>query len=104
MRIKLAILISLFSASLLIGADQGKEVYYQKCITCHGVNGEKKAIGISKEINTLTAKEVQSALNGYKNDTYGGKYKNLKRSMSRTLSNDDINALSVYIQTLKPKK
>jgi len=104
MNIKLAILKSLVSASLLVGADQGKEVYYQKCVSCHGVNGEKEAIGTSRAINTLSQEEVKNALTGYANDTYGGKFKNLKRGMARTLSKEDIDALSVYIQTLKPQK
>jgi len=103
MNIKLAILLSLLSASLLIGADHGKEVYYKKCVSCHGVHGEKEAIGTSKPINTLTEEEVRRALTGYVDGSYGGKYKHLKRGMARTLSKEDIDALSVYIQTLKPQ-
>lgn len=104
MNIKLAILMSLLSASLLLGSDQGKEVYYQKCVSCHGVNGEKEAIGTSRPINTLTQEEVRSALTGYVDGTYGGKYKHLKKGMARTLSKEDIDAVSVYIQTLKPQQ
>lgn len=103
MKIKLAILISLVSASLLMGTDKGKEVYYQKCVSCHGVNGEKEAIGTSRAINTLTQEEIRSALTGYANGSYGGKYKKLKAGMARTLSKEDIDVLSVYIQTLKPQ-
>ncbi len=103
MKINLAILITLLSTSLLMASADGKEVYYKKCVSCHGVNGDKKAIGVSKEINTLTPEEIQSALNGYKNGTYGGKYKKLKSGMARSLSEEDIRLLSIYIQTLKPQ-
>lgn len=102
MKINLAILITLLSTNLLMGSADGKEVYYKKCVSCHGVNGEKNAIGTSRPINTLSQEEVRNALNGYKNGTYGGKYKILKKGMARSLSEEDIEVLSVYIQTLKP--
>jgi cytochrome c553 len=76
----------------------------KKCVTCHGANGEKKALGISRELNTLNQEEIETALNGYKNGTYGGKYKKLKAGMARSLSEEDIRLLSIYIQTLKPQQ
>jgi len=104
MKIKLAILISLLSVNLLMGADEGKSVYYKKCVSCHGSNGEKKALGVSKALNTLDKEEITNALVGYTKGTYGGKYKKLKTGMARTLSEDDISAVTVYIQTLKAQQ
>ena len=101
MKINLAISMTLVTASMLMGVDKGKEVYYKKCISCHGQTGQKEALGVSKPIKTLSSEEIENALNGYKDGIYGGKYKKLKSGMARTLSEDDIHALSVYIQTFK---
>lgn len=105
MKIKLAILLTgLLSSSLLMGAEDVKTLYMKKCVTCHGVNGEKKALGIARELNTLNKKEIEAALNGYKNGTHGGKYKKLKTGLVNTLSDEDILALTAYILTLKTQK
>lgn len=104
MKIKLAILLmSLVSSSLLMGAEDVKNIYMKKCVTCHGVNGEKQALGISRELNTLNTEEIETALNGYKSGTHGGKYKKLKTGLVNSLSHEDILALTAYIQTLKPQ-
>ena len=91
----------LITNNLLMGAEGAKTVYTKKCVTCHGINGEKKALGIARELNTLSKNEIETALKGYKNGTLGGKYKKLKKGLVNTLSEDDILALSAYIQTLK---
>ena len=105
MKIKLAILlISLVSSSLLVGAEDAKAIYTKKCVTCHGINGEKKALGIARELNTLCKEEIETALNGYKSGTLGGKYKKLKTGLVNSLSDKDILALSAYIQTLKSQE
>lgn len=105
MKIKLAILLTgLVSSSLLMGAEDVKTVYMKKCVTCHGVNGEKKALGLARELNTLNKEDIDTALNGYKSGTHGGKYKKLKTGLVNTLSDDDILALTAYIQTLKSQE
>jgi len=98
------LLMSLIGGSLLIAGEDVKTVYTKKCVTCHGVNGEKKALGIARELNTLSQEEIETALNGYKSGTLGGKYKKLKKGLVNTLSDDDILALTAYIQTLKPQE
>lgn len=42
------------------------------CKGCHGQNWEKSALGKSKIVMNLTKKDVEKALVGYKNGTYGG--------------------------------
>lgn len=98
------LLISLAGSSMLMGAEDVKSVYTKKCVTCHGINGEKKALGIARELNSLSKDEIETALKGYKNGTLGGKYKKLKKGLVNTLSEDDILALSAYIQTLKSQE
>ena len=74
---------------------------YKKCAACHGVNGEKVALGKSKVINAMSEKELTDAMNGYKDGTYGGPMKGLMKGQVAKLSADEINSLSAYIVTLK---
>jgi len=101
MRISLAIFLSLASVNLLIGSVDGKEIYNKKCASCHGKNADKKAMGTSKKINLLTPELITDALNSYQDGSYRGKYKGMKKSMARKLNQEDINAVTSYIQTLK---
>jgi cytochrome c553 len=87
----------LTSSSLL--AD-GASIY-KKCAGCHGVNGEKKALGKSKVIANMTQKEISDAINGYKDGTYGGAMKGLMKGQVASLSKDDVESLSSYIASLK---
>ncbi len=104
MKIMVAVLMTLMGAVLLMGAEDAKSLYTKKCVTCHGINGEKKALGIARELQTLSKEDIETALNGYKDGTLGGKFKKLKKGLINTLSDEEILALSNYIQTLKPQE
>jgi len=84
------------SSSLMANAD-----LYKKCAGCHGQNGERKAMGKSKVIAKMSSDEIKSALNGYKDGTYGGAMKGLMKGQVARLSEGDINSLATYISTLK---
>ena len=86
----------LASSSAMASAD-----LYKKCAGCHGMHAQKHAMGKSKVINTFTAPEIVTALNGYKDGTYGGTMKGLMKGQVMRLSADDIKSLSEYIPTLK---
>jgi len=86
----------LATSSVMASAD-----LYKKCAGCHGVHGEKKAMGKSKVIASMNESEVQIALNGYKNGTYGATMKGLMKGQVRSLSSADIDSLAKYIATLK---
>ncbi len=47
-----------------------------RCVSCHGVDFEKKALGVSKIVKDMSEKEIKSALDGYKRGE-GGKMKNI---------------------------
>ena len=74
---------------------------YKKCAGCHGMNGEKAALGKSKIIANMSAQELADSMNGYKNGTYGGPMKGLMKGQVARLSSDDISSLSGYIASLK---
>ncbi len=70
---------------------------YKKCAGCHGVNGEKVALGKSKVIKDMTKQEIVDAMAGYKNGTYGGAMKGLMLGQVKPLSQSDIEAIAEHI-------
>ncbi len=88
----------------IINAKQIKEekilkaqLLYKTCISCHGQNGEKKAIGKSNVIKGLKKEVVLHALKGYKNGTYGGVMKGIMTAQVSNKSNEELELLSDYI-------
>ncbi|RXK00995.1 cytochrome C [Arcobacter sp. CECT 8986] len=91
---KILIATSLFACAVF--AADGAALY-KKCATCHGMNGEKKALGKSKIIKDLPKADFISAMKGYKAGTYGGAMKGLMKGQVATLSDADIEALANHI-------
>ena len=73
---------------------------YKACSSCHGANGEKKALNKSQVIQGWSEVQVATALNGYKDGSYGAAMKGLMKSQVTKLSDEDISALSKYISEL----
>jgi len=73
---------------------------YNACAGCHGVDGSKAALGKSKIIKGWSADKVASALNGYKDGTYGGAMKGLMKAQASKLSAEETKAISEYISNL----
>lgn len=91
---KTLLLATLLSASLF--AADGAALF-NKCAACHGAHGEKHALGKSKIINTLTPAEIETALHGYKNGTYGGSMKALMKGQVAAFDDEQIKAVAEYI-------
>ncbi|WP_258238501.1 c-type cytochrome [Arcobacter sp. CECT 8986] len=77
----------------------GKQLFL-KCSGCHGLNGEKQALGKSQIIQGWDKQKVIDALNGYKNGTYGSAMKGVMKSQVLSLSDDEISQLGEYISSL----
>ena len=76
-------------------------VLYESCQPCHGVNGEKNALGKSRIIANFTQKEIVEAIDGYKNSTrdlYG--MGGLMTGQVDTLSSYETIILAGYISSL----
>jgi len=86
----------LASSSAMASAD-----LYKKCAGCHGVHAEKKAMGKSKVIHSMSADEIKTALHGYQNGTYGGAMKGIMKGQAKTLDDAQIDSLATYISSLK---
>jgi len=75
-------------------------VIFKACSACHGVNGEKKALGKSQVIQGWDVAKVTAALKGYKDGTYGGAMKAVMKGQAAKLSDAEIKAVSEHISKL----
>ena len=86
-------------STMMLAADGAAS--YSKCAGCHGSQGEKKALGKSKVINEMSKEDLVTALNGYKDGSYGGPMKGLMKGQVAKLTDADIEAIAVHISTNK---
>lgn len=85
---KIVIATSLLVASVAFAGS------YDKCATCHGVNGEKAALGKSKVIKDMTKADFVSALKGYQDGTYGGASKGLMTAQVKGMNEATMNEIA----------
>ena len=76
------------------------EKLYNQCSSCHGINAEKKALNNSEIIKSWDAAKIETALNGYKDGSYGGSMKGIMKGQVSKLDSDKIKALAKYISSL----
>lgn len=96
--IKVLVTIAVLGASSLLASGVDT---YKKCAGCHGLNGEKKALGKSAVITGWDAEKTLAALKGYKEGSYGGVMKGVMKGQVSSLSDADIQELANHIATLK---
>ncbi len=60
------------------------------CKGCHGANFEKAALGKSKIVKDMTKQEVNDAMVGYKNGTYGGPMKGVMKGQVARYSDEEL--------------
>ncbi len=84
------------AASLLVASDAFAGSY-DKCVACHGANGEKAALGKSKIIKDMTKADFVSALKGYQDGTYGGATKGLMTAQVKGMDEATMNAIADVI-------
>ncbi len=94
------ITLTLLLASTMMMAADGAALY-KKCVACHGVQGEKQALGKSKVINSMTKPELASALKGYQDGSYGASMKALMKGQVASLDDAQIDTLADHIASLK---
>jgi len=78
---------------------EGNKVF-MKCASCHGEHAEKKALNKSQVIQGWSVEKVTTAINGYKNGTYGSSMKGVMKAQVSKLSSDEVEAVSEYISKL----
>lgn len=73
---------------------------FKVCASCHGQNGEKKALNASQVIQGWDKSKIEIALHGYKNGTYGAAMRGVMVGQVKSLDDAQISALATYISTL----
>jgi len=68
------------------------------CVSCHGANFEKKALGKSKIVKDMSKEDIIKSLKGYKDGSYGGAMKGTMVPQVANLSDADIVALADAIK------
>ena len=86
-------------AKVVTAVKTGQDIF-KKCIACHGQSAEKKALGKSQVIKGWDSAKIMTALNGYKDGTYGGAMKGIMKGQASVLSDDDIKLVAEYISKL----
>ena len=71
-----------------------KEVNTAACAGCHGADFTKKALGKSKVVAEMTKADIETALKGYKDGSYGGAMKGMMKGQATKLSDEDIKAIA----------
>jgi len=77
------------------------EDMFKVCASCHGPKGEKEALGKSQAITGWDKDRTIRALNGYKNETYGGIMKGIMKQYVQTKTKEEIEALADFISKLQ---
>jgi len=73
---------------------------FATCAGCHGADASKKALNKSSIIKGWDASKISTALNGYKDGSYGGSMKGVMKGQVKNLTKEDISTLSEYISKL----
>jgi cytochrome c553 len=85
-----------------VKAFDAKATFTAKCSSCHGINGEKKALNQSAIIAGQEAATLIEKLKGYQTKTYGiTAMKGLMEGQVKAFSPQELEALGNYIATLK---
>ena len=67
------------------------------CAGCHGANFEKSALGKSKIVKDLSQAEIETALKGYKDGSYGGAMKGVMKGQVAKLDDAAIAEIAASI-------
>ena len=73
---------------------------FTKCTSCHGQNAEKKALNKSNIIKGWSTDKTITAINGYRDGSYGSSMKGVMKPQVAKLTKTEIQALAEYISKL----
>ena len=94
-------LLAILGLTMILNAATGSDLY-TKCVSCHGVKGEKQALGKSQVITGWKEAKTLEALKGYKAGTRNTKGMGaIMKGQMATLSAKDMKALAKHIAGLK---
>lgn len=77
--------------------EHGKKIFNRSCALCHGKQAEKSAMGQSQIVNTFSQEKIITSLQ----DRKSGKIEGPGNRVKEGLSEQDMQDVASYIQTLK---
>lgn len=86
-------------ASSMFAADGA--TIYKKCVACHGAKAEKVFNNKVPALTSLSKDDIVAGLKGYKTGANKFGMGAMMKPIATPMSDDDINAVAEYIQTLK---
>ncbi|MCK5110338.1 MAG: hypothetical protein KAQ94_02370 [Arcobacteraceae bacterium] len=94
-KITMIALATLVAAPMILMADM------DRCVSCHGVDFEKQALGVSKIVKNMSELEIKASLDGYKRGE-GGSLKDLMIQEVNLGVDTDAMAADVYSESRTP--
>lgn len=94
------LLASLLFVSVAMASGGAAELYAKSCQGCHGADGSKVAMGMTRPLKDLSLDEAKAALAGYKAGTYGGEKKAMMERVVKPLSDAEVDALAAHVAGL----
>ena len=81
--------------------ERGRDLYERRCQSCHGLNGETRAYNKSQALSTMSVREIEVAMRGYKNGTLDRGAAFVMRPHAISLNGSQISDIAEYIEHLK---
>ena len=80
-----------------------KELYTNKCQTCHGTNGEKSAYNTSRPLKDLSVEDMQESIKNYKIGNVNSMNANIMTPYANFVDYKEIKGINAYLKELNSK-
>lgn len=80
-----------------------KELYINKCQTCHGTNGEKSAYNTSRPLKDLSVEDMAESIKNYKVGKVDSMNANIMTPYANFIDYKEIKGINAYLKELNSK-
>ncbi|MGE4381884.1 MAG: cytochrome c [Arcobacter sp.] len=77
-----------------------KELYTNKCQTCHGANGEKSAYNTARPLKDLSVEDMQESIKNYKVGKVDSMNANIMAPYANFVDYKEIKGIHAYLQSI----
>jgi cytochrome c553 len=80
---------------------EGKEIYINKCQSCHGKQGERAAYNVGSPLRDITLEDMEYAINRYTHDSnHGYGYNMIMRPIAASTTSADLAKIKDYLNSV----
>ena len=80
---------------------EGKEIYVNKCQSCHGEKGEKVAYNVGNALKDISLDDMEYAINRYTHDSdFGYGYNMLMKPIASNTTSADVAKIKAYLDSI----